>query len=816
MAEESRGSADYLICRSTEIPDYSIWRVDIDGDELLSRVTSGTFDHTHQLIQIGNYILEWGPIIRRDENDKGRFPFRLFKFDATNSDPLHAVAVKEGVWEKWKFWGTRRDFGNPDGAAKEYEKGEKLMLVPLGTFVLWIMPTLGRGTFKLFHFDPASNDILIEFPTGIFGSFNSINFGHELIPLGNYVLDRLPDKREYCLWSFDPMEEVPLAWPPISEGRWLNIDDRHQLVVIGEHVLDWDTSDASYRLWRFDPKADDPLTGPVRAGTMPAQFAAQAIATGFKGNILTGIQDLRPIDNARKSVPGTIDFMRNNIKHVVYYMIENCSFDQICGWLYEKGEADITFVGRRGPFQGASQDMFNIDIDATGGPQEVHLEKWNRGEPPSDGLLEFLTTDPYHDMTDVMRQYFFNGHQLDFDGYASRAAPHMGGFVWNNGVRQVMLTYTPDQLRVLNGLARAFAVSDEWFCSTPGATDANRAFALTGSALRQLDNFMNGPRYINWPDLPHRPSIWTVLWANGFTDWKIYYSMLWGDRQGPKFVLSYHLFLKRQIQTVDAESSAYLAGAADTSKYIGYIDQFFEDARTGNLPTFSYLEPIWIQSDKPATSYHPSGKDGKGPGEKSLNEIYEALKASPKWNETLLIISFDEHAGVFDHVAPPYAARPWPNDEVCGFHYDIMGPRVPTILVSPWIKEQTVFRSSTPVAYDLTSILATLLHWCGIPKARWGLGDRTERAPTFEEVFQCPSPRSDKPSFESPPAAVRKAEAQGLTDLDELMAWRATVSIIGDKMNAHEATKVANDILERAPNMEKLNELVSDLAKRMR
>ncbi len=123
----------------------------------------------------------------------------------------------------------------------------------------------------------------------------------------------------------------------------------------------------SYRLWLFNPKSDDPLTGPVRVGPMPE---------GFKSNILTGVHGLRPIDPARKDVPGTIDFMRTKIKHVVYYMIENCSFDEVCGWLYERGEESVNFVGRGGPFQGADPTMFNFDLDAKNGPEKVYLKKW--------------------------------------------------------------------------------------------------------------------------------------------------------------------------------------------------------------------------------------------------------------------------------------------------------------------------------------------------------------------------------------------------------------------------------------------------------
>lgn len=157
---------DYLICRSTEVDDYSVWRVDIDGDQRLHLALEhrgAKFDRKHQLISIGNFILEWGPITLQDYYPC--FPFRLFKFDASINDPLGVNAlsldarptlVMKGTWPKNKFWGTRPDFGNPEGPAKEYDKGEKLMLVPLGSYILNIIPTSGRGTFKLFYFDPYS------------------------------------------------------------------------------------------------------------------------------------------------------------------------------------------------------------------------------------------------------------------------------------------------------------------------------------------------------------------------------------------------------------------------------------------------------------------------------------------------------------------------------------------------------------------------------------------------------------------------------------------------------------------------------------
>jgi phospholipase C len=202
-------------------------------------------------------------------------------------------------------------------------------------------------------------------------------------------------------------------------------------------------------------------------------------------------------------------------------------------------------------------------------------------------------------------------------------------------------------------------------------------------------------------------------------------------------VFTYQLYLKGQIPSVDKNTDQFIAG----------LDQFKKDAAKGSLPAFSFLEPVWI-APSGATSYHP-GAD-LVPAERALNEIYEAIKNGPGWDETLLVITFDKNNGIYDHVAPPYAKKPWPNDLNNGFAYDLMGPRVPTIMVSPWIKEQSVFRAEGDVPFDSTSFAATLLNWFGIPKPLWGLGDRMEVAPTFEAVFQGEELRKDAPTLTPP------------------------------------------------------------------
>lgn len=92
-----------------------------------------------------------------------------------------------------------------------------------------------------------------------------------------------------------------------------------------------------------------------------------------------------------------------------------------------------------------------------------------------------------------------------------------------------------------------------------------------------------------------------------------------------------------------------------------------------------------------ANDDHPAHDVGNG--QRLVKEVYEMLRASPQWNESLLIVSYDEHGGFYDHVETPYVGVPNP-DGMRGpapflFDFDRLGVRVPTIMVSPWIKKGT-------------------------------------------------------------------------------------------------------------------------------
>jgi phospholipase C len=802
VSTDTKSAGTYLLVRRSDSDAVALWRFHPELAEMVSPQPScgdSCFDRNHQVLSIGRYLLEWGPLDKSTAEPS--FPYRLLEFDPTRANPLEASAasIQDGSWTKKKFWFSRPDFGNPAGAKKAYESGDVLQLIPVGGFILNLIPAPGRGTYHLWNFDPnplapgTTDPIKTAYSPQ--GAFNSITSGHDLIPVNNYVIDRLPESGEFWLWSFDPQNENPLAGPAVQSGFWPDIDATHSLVALGDQILDWVPATGCYRLWHFNPKNPHVLEGPIREGRLPEAFGSTST--------LLGIQALCPSPLSSPAVAepasGSIDAMRSRIKHVVYLMLENRSFDHVCGWLYDQNAVDIKFIGGGEPvFDGASTEMHCKGTDADGNEVDVHLSLFQGGELSDEWSLDFLTVDPYHDYADVMHQYYYKNSK----GYADGLTPDMQGFVWNNSSDSVMLCYGPKQLPVLNGLAERYAISDAWFSSMPGATDSNRAFAFSGSALGQLNNFQNGPQYANWPDSPHRQSIWKVLWVNGFTDWKIYNSILWMD-----YVHTYQLYLKGQIPSLDA----------DPSTHVDSIDTFFAAAAAGTLPAFSFLEPVWIGSDG-TTSYHP-GPDVV-PGERFLNKIFEALRSGPAWNDTLFVITFDEHGGIYDHVPPPQAENPWPNDCIDDYRFDRLGVRVPTILVSPWIEPRTVFRSATSTPLDGTSFMATLLEWCGIPRASWWLGERVNHAPTFAHVFTRATPRTDQSSFVPPhdkdfPSTGGSIPSMQLNDLHRLIAPRIVHAITDGKLTAQEAAAEADHILENAHDLQGLERQLNELKERM-
>ncbi|MBC3910939.1 alkaline phosphatase family protein [Undibacterium umbellatum] len=92
-------------------------------------------------------------------------------------------------------------------------------------------------------------------------------------------------------------------------------------------------------------------------------------------------------------------------------------------------------------------------------------------------------------------------------------------------------------------------------------------------------------------------------------------------------------------------------------------------------------------------------------GENLIASVYNVLRNSPIWEETLLIVTFDENGGVYDHVLPPAVCAPdsygYYSNKKLLFDYTMLGPRIPALLISPWLEKGVV--DSTQ--YRNTSIL---------------------------------------------------------------------------------------------------------------
>ena len=795
----SNSNNKYFIGCDTDTGNFQLWTMDLDNPALFTQHgnMNNSIPKGSSLLQVGAYILQWS-----DLNVDNQYSYRLLQFNPDADNPLgsfvpdpsqdgkqvwSAAAVQAGTWTKSKFFSSRQDFANPNGARKGFESGSELILVSMHNFVLNFIPTVGRGTNQLFNFDPGSKDPLPA-PYSAQGAWPWIELGHELLHVNGYVLDWKPATGDYVIWQFDPSAEGSLSYPAIQKGNWqaLGIKDDHRLCAIGGYILDWEPATNHYRLWEFDHESKNGLNGPVKEGILPQQITAKTA--------LTAVETIVPVKVELASKPGTMDFMRDKIEHVIYYMIENRSFDHICGWLYEKNEA-FNVIGPAGPYRGVNEDFKNVFRG-----KEYTITKYNDGKLSGDINLDLDQQDPYHDNSDVLRQMFY----ANIQDYYKKQKPDMGGFAWNNGTEEVMQGYSPEQIPVLNGLAKHYAISDDWFSAMPSGTTVNRAFSLTGSSLGQLNNFQNGTAYSLWSQFPRRPSIWKTMWSNGIRDFKIYNSVEWIECK-----YTYNLFLKGQIPSID---DPFVIG-----NYAPQLNQFFDDLKYGTLPKFSYLEPKWVTFTG-STSYHP-GND-LIPGERELNDIFTALQSSPLWEKTLLVITFDEHGGLPDHVPPPYAKKPWANDSFEGFTNDMMGVRVPTILISPHITSNTVFRSETETPYDATSILSTLLHWMGIPKSKWGLGERTNHAPTFEAVFREPSPRTDKvvldlpydKSFPRPDGSGNQSNAATLPIHD--LHRHIVPTMIADmtpNMNVAEREKLTADVMSNAQSLQELHMRLTEI-----
>ena len=411
----------------------------------------------------------------------------------------------------------------------------------------------------------------------------------------------------------------------------------------------------------------------------------------------------------------------SKINHLVVVMFENRSLDNMLGWLYPTGAIPQVALppGSAPLFDGLVAGMSNPS-NFGGGP----------GNPVAVTPSAATTTVPDPDPQETYSNVSFQAYGPDAPGATPRFP--MQGFVVNYATTattdagQIMQAYSPAQLPVLTTLARAYAVSDAWFSSVPSQTWPNRAFVHAGTSNGRVDNGQP-PDPLQW-DVP---TIFNVLKTVG-EPWTVYSDTILTPS------LTRTMFPKLWDPWL--------------TPHFKQFTSFVDDCANNLLPRYSFIEPSFMLD--PNDDHPPHDVNA---GEAFLHAIWTAVSTSPGWNETLLVVTFDEHGGCHDHVLPPGGATPpdpasRPGDQ--GFGFDRYGVRVPTVVVSPYIAAGTVFRSPTATPYDHTSILATLRDWLAIPATTMLGSARVAAAPTLEQVLTLAAPRTDRPTIAPPTATV--------------------------------------------------------------
>ncbi|KRH07322.2 hypothetical protein GLYMA_16G081200v4 [Glycine max] len=347
------------------------------------------------------------------------------------------------------------------------------------------------------------------------------------------------------------------------------------------------------------------------------------------------------------------------IKTIVVLVQENRSFDHMLGWM----------------------KSLNREIDGVTGLESNQVSTF---DPNSNRVYfgdqsGFEEPDPGHTVEDVYEQVF--GEPWSESSAANKLSPRMKGFAQNSAKQKkgstaetVMNGYKPDLLPVYKELVKEFAVCDRWFASVPGPTQPNRLYVHSatshGLTTQDTKKLIGG--------LPQK-TIFDSLDENGFS-FGIYY-------QYPPSTLFFRNL--RKLKYID--------------NFHQFDLKFKKQCKEGKLPNYVVIEQRYFDLlSLPANDDHPSHDVAEG--QKFVKEVYEALRASPQWNEMLFVIIYDEHGGFYDHVPTPVDGVPSPDDiagpEPFKFQFDRLGVRVPTIIISPWIEAGKVFDKARRMGWN--------------------------------------------------------------------------------------------------------------------
>src|SRR5262245_8620676 len=429
------------------------------------------------------------------------------------------------------------------------------------------------------------------------------------------------------------------------------------------------------------------------------------------------------------------------LDHIVVVLFENRSLDNVLGHLYapEDGKTFEGVIGKE--LQNPIPEWAEHGAERKVVPYTVATDMDSPN--PDSGEEYFHTNTQLFNTLDAHNRFVIGeaatapwnapppGTTPTMDGfvtdYISTFTGEMGRQPTYEEYAHIMTGCTPEQLPVLNGIARDFGVFDHWFSEVPSQTFMNRSFwtAATSSGL-----VVNSPAG-KWLTKNDAETVFERLEAHGKT-WKVYVM----EPMSISFTGIIH-FPRLQ----DRLATHFVP-----------FSEFERDAAAGTLPDFSLIEPNMLAGHG---DYHPAmgrsfsaaveievdGPSSTLSGDAFLQRVFNAYRSATSetganvWN-TALLIGWDEPGGTYDHVPPGPVPPPDPAAPVgeCDFAFDRSGYRVPAVMVSPWVEPGSVYNEE----YRHTSLIATL-------RTAWGLGGAFTRrdgaARTFDHVFSLDTPR---------------------------------------------------------------------------
>jgi len=410
-------------------------------------------------------------------------------------------------------------------------------------------------------------------------------------------------------------------------------------------------------------------------------------------------------------------------------MMENRSFDQMLGFLQGEG-LGVDGLGSAKP-----------NFDAAGNQYDPF--EWGPGEtvPPTPPGHKPKILDPCHSPSCVHSQ-LQNGNTGFVENFADTRRDKHGQPVdlTPEFLRVPMGHFGAGHLPVYKHLAHNFCVCDAWHASIPGDTWPNRLYSLAG---REGPSIGHKPGLLGelLKDIKGLPLVGGIAGAPIFeveaftrqlhdSQWRWYSHDPATLRAADKLYRDFR-HIKRDNFTYFSRKKLSLLTEGLEAAIVSH-DSFLDDAAKGELRDVSWIDPNFIDLrvlDPNSNDDHPPS-DVRA-GQSLVLELYEALASSPAWEDTVLVIVYDEHGGFYDHVAPPAV------DDGSG--YPTLGVRVPALVVGPRVRKFVCHET-----FEHTSLIATILQrFAANPEhALRSMPERVQKAPHLGMLLET-APRKD-------------------------------------------------------------------------